>query len=31
MTGINATKVSKKNKNKNKAKDLSHIKYYPCK
>ena len=29
--GVNTTEVAKKDKNKNKAKDLNHIKYYICK
>ena len=31
ITGINATKIDKKNKDKNKVKDLNHIKYYTYK
>ena len=31
VTGINATEVAKEDKNKDKAKDLSHIKCYTCK
>ena len=30
-TRVNATKITKKNKDKNKAKDLTHIKCYICK
>lgn len=30
VTGVNTTKVAKKGKNKNKVKNLSHMKFYIC-